>query len=81
MTTDAVPAAVGPSRPALRGLLWTALFTVLWSWLIWSLPGLQDSGLPALAVRLAVHGLIALGLWLGLESTDLTPGQRRTTWC
>jgi hypothetical protein len=27
-----------------------------------------------------VHGLIALGLWLGLESTDLTPGQRRTTW-
>jgi hypothetical protein len=27
-----------------------------------------------------VHGFIALGLWLGLESTDLTPGQRRTTW-
>ena len=26
------------------------------------------------------HGLIAVGLWLGLESTDLTPGQRRTTW-
>src|SRR5208282_5293225 len=22
----------------------------------------------------------ALGLWLGLESTDLTPGERRTTW-
>jgi len=27
-----------------------------------------------------VHGLIALGLWLGLERTDLTPGQRRTIW-
>jgi hypothetical protein len=26
------------------------------------------------------YGLIAVGLWLGLESTDLTPGQRRTTW-
>jgi hypothetical protein len=26
------------------------------------------------------HGVIAVGLWLGLESTDLTPGQRRTTW-
>jgi hypothetical protein len=26
------------------------------------------------------HGLIALGLWLGLERTDLTPDQRRTTW-
>jgi hypothetical protein len=29
---------------------------------------------------LMVHGLIALGLWLGLEGTDLTPGQRRTSW-
>src|SRR5262249_18640408 len=26
------------------------------------------------------HGLIALGLWLGLESIDLTSDQRRTTW-
>jgi hypothetical protein len=26
------------------------------------------------------YGLIALGLWLGLERTGLTPGQRRTTW-
>src|SRR5262249_40430284 len=29
---------------------------------------------------LMAHGLIALGLWLGLASTDLTPGQRRATW-
>jgi hypothetical protein len=26
------------------------------------------------------YGLIAVGLWLGLENTDLTPAQRRTTW-
>jgi hypothetical protein len=39
-----------------------------------------ESGFPALAVRLMVHGLIALGLWLALERTDLTPAQRRTTW-
>ena len=26
------------------------------------------------------YGLIAVGLWLGLESTDLTPGRRSTTW-
>jgi hypothetical protein len=26
------------------------------------------------------YGLIALALWLGLERTDLTPDQRRTTW-
>ena len=80
MTTDAVPAAIILPRPAWRSLLWTIPFTVLWTWLIYSLPVLLESGLPALAVRLMVHGLIALGLWLGLERTDLTPGQRRTTW-
>ena len=80
MTADAIPAAIVPSRPAWRSLLWTVPFTVLWTWLIYSLPVLPESGLPALAVRLMVHGLIALGLWLGLERTDLTPGQRRTTW-
>lgn len=26
------------------------------------------------------HGLIALGLWLGLEGTSLTPTQRQATW-
>src|SRR5882724_12828484 len=80
MTTDAVPAAIAPPRPASRSLLWTVSFTVLWTWLIYALPVLPESGLPALAVRLMVHGLIALGLWLGLERTDLTAGQRRTTW-
>src|SRR5258707_2137985 len=80
MTPYAVPAAIVPPRPAWRSLLWTIPFTVLWTWVIYSLPVLLESGLPALAVRLMVHGLIALGLWLGLERTDLTQGQRRTTW-
>ena len=80
MTTDAVSAAMIPLRPAWRSLLWTVPFTVLWTWLIYSLPVLPESGLPALTVRLMVHGLIVLGLWLGLERTDLTPNQRRTTW-
>src|SRR5438094_2394575 len=80
MTTAAVPAAMVPPHPAWRSLLWTIPLTVLWTWLIYSLPVLPESGLPALAVRLMVHGLIALGLWLSLERTDLTPGQRRTTW-
>src|SRR5947208_7907617 len=80
MTTDAVPAALVPPHPAWRSLLWTFPFTVLWTWLICSLPVLPESGLPALAVRLMVHGLIALGLWLGLERTKLSPGQRRATW-
>ena len=80
MTTDAVPAVIVAPRPAWRSLLWTVPFTVLWTWLISSLPVLPESGLPALAVRLVVHGLVALGLWLGLERTDLTADQRRTTW-
>src|SRR5437763_9522522 len=80
MITHAVSAAIVPPRSAWRSLLWTAPFTVLWTSLNYSLPMLLESGLPALAVRLMVHGLLALGLSLGLESTDLTPGQRRTTW-
>src|SRR5689334_9383956 len=80
MNADAVSAAVIPPRPAWRGLLLTIPFTILWTWLIYALPLLPESGVPALAVRLAVNALIALGLWLGLERTDLTPDQRRTTW-
>jgi hypothetical protein len=80
MTTDALPAVIVPPRAAWRSLLWTAPFTLLWTWLIYSLPALPESGFPALTVRLMVHGLVALGLWLALERTGLTPDQRRTTW-
>jgi hypothetical protein len=44
MTTDAVPAAIVPPHPAWRSLLWTTPFTVLWTWLIYSLPVLLESG-------------------------------------
>ena len=80
MKTDASSAFIVPSRPVWRSLLWTVPFAVLWTGLIYALPALPDSGLPALAVRLMVHGLVALGLWLGLERTELTAGQRRTAW-
>src|SRR5215475_10306732 len=80
MTTDAIPTAVVPSRPAWNGLLWTVPFTVLWGWLIYWQPALVEGGFPAMAARLMSYGLIALGLWFGLDATDLTPGQRRTTW-
>jgi len=80
MTTDAVRAAIVPSRPAWHGLLWTVPFTVLSGWLIYRQPALVEGGFPAMAARLMSYGLIALGLWLGVEATDLTPGQRRATW-
>jgi hypothetical protein len=38
------------------------------------------SGVPTTTHQLCAQGLIALGLWLGLEHTSLTPGQRRATW-
>ena len=80
MTTDAVSVAIVPSRPAWRGLPWTIPFTVLWGWLIYRLPAFAESGFATMAARLMAYGLIALGLWLGLENSDLTPEQRRTTW-
>lgn len=80
MNTDAVFVAAIAPRPVGLGLMWTVLFTVLWTGLIYALPALPESGFPALAVRLIAHGLIALGLWLGLENTELTPGQRQATW-
>jgi hypothetical protein len=80
MTTDAVSAASAAPRTAWRSLLGAVAFAISWTWLIYARPVLLETGLPALAVRLMVHGLIALGLWLGLERTDLTSGQRRTTW-
>jgi hypothetical protein len=80
MTAAAVPADMVPPRPAWRSLLWIIPVTVLWTLLIYRQPAIPASGVPATAVRLMTYGLIAVGLWLGLESADLTPGQRRTTW-
>src|SRR5215471_14399208 len=80
MTAAAVPAAIVPPRPASRSLLWIAPLTLLWTLLIYWQPIFSASGVPTAAPRLMVYGLIGLGLWLGLESIDLTSDQRRTTW-
>jgi hypothetical protein len=80
MTTAAIPLGVVPPRPALHSLLWIVPITALWTLLIYWQPTITGSGVPTTAVRLMTYGLIAVGLWLGLESTDLTPGQRSTTW-
>ena len=80
MTAAALPADIVPPRPAWRSLLWFTPLTVLWIALIYWKPFIPASGFQTSAHQLMAHGLIAVGLWLGLESTDLTPGQRRTTW-
>jgi hypothetical protein len=53
---------------------------VLWTVLIYWQPIIHASGVPTTALRLMTHVVIAVGLWLGLESTELTLAQRRTTW-
>ena len=78
--TAAVPAYIVPPGPAWRSLFWIAPLTLLWILLIYWRPIIAASGIPTTAHQLTAHGVIAVGLWLGLESTDLTPGQRRTTW-
>jgi hypothetical protein len=80
MTAAHVSAGILPPHPAWRSLLWIAPPTLLWTLLIYWQPTISDSGVPTAAARLISYGLIGLGLWLGLESTDLTPSQRRTTW-
>ena len=77
---SADPVGIVQPRGAWRSLIWIAPLTVLWIVLIYSQPAINASGVPAAAVRLMTYGLIGVGLWLGLESTDLTLGQRRATW-
>ena len=80
MTAVAVPAGIVPPRPVWRSLLWIVLPTLLWTLLIYWQPAIPESGVPTTAARLMAYALIAVGLWLGLESTDLTSSQRCTTW-
>ena len=80
MTTAAIPVGIVQPPPALRSLLWIVPVTALWTLLIYWQPAISDSGVPTAAARLMTYSLIGLGLWLGLERTDLTLGQQRTTW-
>ncbi len=80
MTAAAIGADIIPPRPAWRSLLWMVPLTILWVALIEREPLIQTSGVPTSGHQLAAHALMAIGLWLGLESTSLTPDQRRVTW-
>ena len=73
MTTETFSVAIVPSNTAWRSLLWFVPLTALWILLIYRRPAIPASGVPTSAHQLMAHGLIAVGLWLGLESTDLTP--------
>jgi len=78
--TAAAPAELVPPRAGWRSLLWIAPLTLAWMLLIYWRPIIPASGFQTTAHQLIVHGLIAVGLWLGLEKAGLTAKQRRTTW-
>ena len=80
MTTAVVHADTGSPRQGWRILLWLAPLTALWTLLIYVQPAIQTSGVPTSGHQLVAHAFVALGLWLSLEGTELTPEQRRTTW-
>ena len=69
-----------PDGRAWRALLWLVPLTAAWIALNYASPAIGASGVPTIAARLAIHVMIALGLWLGLERAEMTPPQRRTVW-
>ena len=79
VATDIAIASAGRRQP-WRVLLWLAPLTAFWIGLNYWLPGLQASGVPTTASRLAIHIAIVLGLWLALERTGLTQRQRLGLW-
>lgn len=81
MTAATIHAESVPARSrAWRPLLWLVPLTGAWFVLSCAVPGLQASGIPSTVSRVSIHILIALGLWLGLERTELTMAQRRNVW-
>jgi hypothetical protein len=80
MTAAAVNAEIGSVRQGWRALLWIAPLTALWIALNYAVPIIAASGMSTVTARVSIHVMIALGLRLGLESTELTPAQRRNAW-
>ena len=80
MTSAAVSAGIAAPGPAWRSLIWVIPLTVLWIVLTYWQPAITASGVSGTAGGLMTYGIIAVGLWLGLERTELTAGQRRATW-
>ncbi len=80
MSAVAIQAEASPARGGWRVLLWMMPLTALWLGISYALPWLGSSGFSGTATRLAIHVTIALGLWLALERTELTPRRRLLVW-
>ncbi len=80
MTTTALDSQIGAARRGWPSLLWLVPLVALWIALNYAVPVIAASGLTSVAARVFIHLLIGLGLWLGLERTELSQGERRNTW-
>lgn len=80
MTAVAISADIGAPRRSWHALLWIASLSALWVAVMYAFPIIPESGAQTSAHQLMAHGLIALGLWIGLERTGLTPSERRGVW-
>jgi hypothetical protein len=80
MTAVILDPDIAAPRHGWAALLWVAPLTAAWIAVNYAFPAVPASGIQTVAARVFIHMLLALGLWLGLERTDLTPRQRRDTW-
>ncbi|GGP27796.1 MFS transporter [Silvimonas amylolytica] len=80
MNSSSVAAVIAPSWQAWRSLLYLTPLTLLWVGVNYWQPIIPSSGFQTTAHQCVTQLLIALGLWLALERTELTSSQRRTTW-
>src|SRR5260370_15212897 len=68
------PNVVDSSSGAARRFLLAVVLAAAWLGLNGAFPDLGPTGIPAAVTRLIVHGIILVGLWLGLSRTDFTGG-------
>src|SRR5215470_17623662 len=80
MTAASLRIDTAPGDRAWHALFWLVPLTGLWIMLNYAVPALGASGAPTVASRVTIHVMIALGLWLGLERTELTASLRRNVW-
>jgi hypothetical protein len=67
-------------RANARRFLLAVVLAAAWLGLSVAFPDLGPTGIPAAVTRLTIHGIILVGLWLGLSRTDFTGGTRVGLW-
>jgi hypothetical protein len=81
MTAISVGSRPQLSRAASLALLLLGIaLAVLWVGGNFLLPGLAPTGIPSVVTRLAINSAILIGLWLGLQRTEFSPGKRTIVW-